>query len=109
MRSIDHIAGETWHGRVGDTKNAFRYSIDYVLTDAEADPASPAFFARNGRGLMSLHDSDHGGAPREGRGAVWVREVLWDSGKLLDRMAVAVAGSSPKALQDSKSRLPGAG
>ncbi len=77
MGAVQHIAGETYHGRRGSTKNAFRYSIDYVLLDAEAQsPDHPALFARNGRGLMSLHDSDHGGAPGEGRGAAWVREVL---------------------------------
>ena len=32
---VDHIAGHTWHGRKGSVKNAFRYSIDYVLVDAE--------------------------------------------------------------------------
>ena len=76
MSAIDYIAGETWHGRVGDIENAFRYSIDYVLTDAEAAPATPRLFGRNRRGLMSLHDSDHGGAPGQGSGAAWVRDVL---------------------------------
>lgn len=73
---IDHIAAETYHGRRGATKNAFRYSIDYVLLDAEADVQSPALFARNAGNLMSLHDSDHGGPPKHGRGAAWVRDVL---------------------------------
>lgn len=76
MTAVQHIAGETYHGRRGETKNAFRYSIDYVLLDAEADVTHPALFARNGRGLMSLHDSDHGGAPKSGSGAAWVRDVL---------------------------------
>jgi len=89
---VDHIAGQTYHGRRGDAKNAFRYSIDYVLLDAEATPATPALFGRGrgrgpgqGRGwgrrwgwgnLMSLQDRDHGGAPHQGRGAPWAREVL---------------------------------
>lgn len=76
MSRIDHIAGETYHGRRGGVKNAFRYSIDYVLLDAEAEVETPALFARNGGGVMSLHDSDHGGPPHAGRGAPWVREVL---------------------------------
>ena len=76
VSTIDHIAGETYHGRRGETKNAFHYSIDYVLLDAETVPQSPALFARNARGLMSLHDSDHGGAPKQGSGAPWVRDVL---------------------------------
>lgn len=73
---VHHIAAETYHGRRGATKNAFRYSIDYVLTDAEAKVATPALFARNRANLMSLHDKDHGGHPNEGKGAVWLREVL---------------------------------
>jgi DUF1365 family protein len=76
MSSVRHIAGKTYHGRRGETKNAFRYSIDYVLLDAEADVDHPALFARNGRGAMSLHDVDHGGAPKAGTGAAWVRDVL---------------------------------
>jgi len=75
-QAVEHIAGETYHGRRGATKNAFRYSIDYVLIDAEAAVDTPALFARNAANLMSLQDSDHGGPPKAGRGAAWVREVL---------------------------------
>lgn len=75
-RPVQHIAGETYHGRRGETKNAFSYSIDYVLLDAEGTPDHPALFARNGGGVMSLHDSDHGGPPKNGTGAPWVRDVL---------------------------------
>ena len=76
MTRIDHIAGETYHGRRGAVKNAFRYSIDYVLMDADAAVKGPALFARNGANLMSLQDSDHGGIPKAGIGADWVRDVL---------------------------------
>jgi len=76
VTGIDHIAGETYHGRRGATKNAFRYSIDYVLLDAEADLAGPTLFSRNGRNLTALHDSDHGGPPHCGEGAPWARAVL---------------------------------
>lgn len=75
-RRVDHIAGQTYHGRRGGTKNAFRYSIDYVLLDAEAEVEGPRLFSRNKGNLTSLQDSDHGGPPHQGRGAVWVREVL---------------------------------
>lgn len=75
-KTVHHIAAETYHGRRGATKNAFRYSIDYVLTDAEAEVQTPALFARNSGNLMSLQDSDHGGPPKHGKGAVWVREIL---------------------------------
>lgn len=76
MSGVEHIAGETYHARRGSTKNAFRYSIDYVLLDAEAAVDHPALFARNGRGAMALHDSDHGGPPKAGTGPAWVRDVL---------------------------------
>ena len=76
MSTIDHIAGETYHGRRGETTNAFRYSIDFVLCDAEAPLKTPRLFARNGGGVMSLHDRDHGGQPKAGQGAAWVRDIL---------------------------------
>ena len=78
--AVDHIAGETFHGRRGGIENAFRYSVDYVLVDAEATGRGPAGFGRNRPGIASLHDRDHGGTPREGRGAPWAREVLAANG-----------------------------
>lgn len=74
--TIDHIAGHTFHGRKGAVENAFRYSIDYVLCDAEVPVKTPVLFGRNTAGLSSLQDQDHGGAPKRGRGAAWVRDVL---------------------------------
>lgn len=76
MTSVDHIPGHTWHGRKGAVDNAFRYGIDYVLLDAEADVQGPAGFGRNRRAPVSVRDVDHGGPPGAGRGAAWVREVL---------------------------------
>jgi DUF1365 family protein len=76
MTVIDHIAGHTWHGRKGAVENAFRYGIDYVLLDAEAPVRGPRLFGRNRGALASVRDRDHGGAPGDGRGAAWVREVL---------------------------------
>lgn len=76
MSHVTHIAGHTWHGRKGGIENAFRYSMDYVLLDAEVDVPSNWIFGRNRRALFSVRDSDHGGAPRQGAGAVWVRKVL---------------------------------
>ena len=72
---VEHISGSTFHGRRGPVKNAFTYSIDYVLLDPEASEG-PALFSRNAGNLASLHDSDHGGAPGAGRGTAWVRDVL---------------------------------
>lgn len=76
MSVIEHIEGETFHGRRGAVKNAFRYSIDYVLLDVEAENRSPRMFSRQAANVMSLHDEDHGGPPKQGNGAAWVREVL---------------------------------
>jgi DUF1365 family protein len=76
MRTVDHINGMTFHGRKGDVQNAFRYSIDYVLLDAETQVTAPSLFIRNGRGITALNDVDHGGTPKQGRGAAWVRDVL---------------------------------
>jgi DUF1365 family protein len=78
--AVDHIEGTTFHGRRGDIENAFRYSVDYVLLDAEAEVEAPALFARNRAGLFSLHDTDHGGPPGQGRGPAWVRAVLASHG-----------------------------
>lgn len=74
--TIQHIAGETFHGRRGEVANRFRYSIDYLMLDVEADVKGPRLFARNAPKLMSLQDKDHGGPPKAGRGAAWVRDVL---------------------------------
>ncbi|MFL4469106.1 DUF1365 domain-containing protein [Tateyamaria armeniaca] len=74
--TVDHISGVTYHGRKGEVTNAFRYSVDYMLLDAEATVTTPSLFARNGRGVMGLDDIDHGGPPKDGRGARWVRDVL---------------------------------
>lgn len=73
---VDHIDGVTFHSRKGEVENAFKYSIDYVLLDAEAPLRSPGLFSRNSGWFFSLNDIDHGGAPHQGRGAAWVRDVL---------------------------------
>lgn len=73
---VDHIDGLTFHGRKGEVANAFTYSVDYVLLDAEAEVRAPWPFRRGRAGLVSLHDRDHGGTPHQGRGAAWVRDVL---------------------------------
>ena len=85
---IDHIRGTTFHGRKGDVENAFRYSVDYVLLDAEAEVSSPLLFARNRAGVVSLHDRDHGGTPGAGSGAAWVRQILSEAPFGIARIAL---------------------
>ncbi|WP_135447975.1 MULTISPECIES: DUF1365 domain-containing protein [Tabrizicola] len=82
---VQRIRAETFHGRKGPVKNAFRYSVDYLLLDPERYEG-PALFSRNRGNLMSLHDADHGGAPGEGRGVAWAREVLAGHGLAHDRV-----------------------
>ncbi len=76
MSAIEYIAGQTFHGRRGPVANRFTYGVDYVLFDAEATLDLPRLISRNARNLAALWDRDHGGAPGQGRGAAWVREVL---------------------------------
>ncbi len=77
--AIDHIRGETFHGRKGAVKNQFRYGVDYLLLDPET-AKGPRLFSRNRRNLTSLYDADHGGAPKQGTGVHWVRDVLASHG-----------------------------
>lgn len=77
---VDHVEGETFHGRRGAPENAFRYAVDYVMVDAEAEIDAPVLFGRGRRRLFALHDRDHGGPPGAGRGARWVRELLSSRG-----------------------------
>lgn len=75
MTQVERIRAETFHGRKGTVKNAFRYSVDYILLDP-AKAKGPTLFSRNRGNLMSLQDSDHGGAPGQGTGAAWAQRVL---------------------------------
>lgn len=88
MSAIQHIAGVTYHGRKGAVENAFRYGVDYVLFDPLKLKDSPALFSRNGRNLVSLHDSDHGGTPKEGVGLPWAQDVFAEHGlgDVIDRI-----------------------
>ena len=75
MTAPRHLRGATVHSRKGAVANSFRYRVNYVLVE-DGPCAGPALFSRNRGNLTALHDRDHGGPPQQGRGAVWVREVL---------------------------------
>ncbi|CUH85914.1 DUF1365 domain-containing protein [Thalassovita mediterranea] len=77
---VTYIPGVTTHTRRGAIKNAFRYSVDYVLLDPEAQLRTPTLFGRNRRALAAVHDRDHGGVIGQGQGAPWARQVLADHG-----------------------------
>ncbi|WP_425084907.1 DUF1365 domain-containing protein [Ruegeria profundi] len=73
MKNIDHIAGYTYHGRKGAIENAFRYSVDYILLDPEADLSTPLLFSVDRVNITNWRSSDHGGEPGQGIGAPWLR------------------------------------
>lgn len=76
MSEIQHLSGHTTHIRRGEIENRFRYGIDYVLLDMEADQDTPFLFSKEGFNLASVRKRDHGGERGNGTGAAWVREVL---------------------------------
>lgn len=80
MARVDHIDGRTFHGRKGAVQNAFTYSVDYVLLDAEREESAPRLFSRNKGWLFSVNDKDHGGPPKDGKGASWVRDIIQRAG-----------------------------
>lgn len=80
MTTIEHIPGQTFHGRRGAVENAFRYGVDYVLTDLTAEQTTPWLFSRNRANFTSLHDCDHGGKPGQGTGLAWAKAVLSEHG-----------------------------
>lgn len=73
------LAATSFHGRRGGIRNAFRYSVDYVLLDMES-PAMPVLLSRNRFNLFSVHDRQHGGPRGAGKGLPWAREVFADQG-----------------------------
>ncbi|GAA6209932.1 DUF1365 domain-containing protein [Cognatishimia sp. WU-CL00825] len=68
-----HIPAKTTHTRGGTLSRSFTYSIDYVLIDPE-HRSTPLLFSRNRFNLASVHDKNHGGAPKHGTGVVWARQ-----------------------------------
>ena len=89
--AVQHIKGRTYHGRRGAVENAFSYRVDYVCLDAEAEVRAPKLFGRNRAALASLWDQDHGGEPKQGSGAKWVRQVIKDHGLDLDGQILLIA------------------
>lgn len=73
---VQHIAAHTYHGRKGNIENAFRYSIDYILLDPEDRPATPLLFSLDRSNIVGWRTRDHGGDPKHGRAAKWLRECF---------------------------------
>ncbi|TDE41095.1 DUF1365 domain-containing protein [Antarcticimicrobium sediminis] len=93
----EHIAGVTTHSRRGEIRHRFRYGVDYVLIDPDAPAVRPWLFSRNRFNLASVHDCDHGGPIKAGRGAAWAREVLAAHG--LDVPRLPAHGLAGRAVQ----------
>lgn len=72
----EHIKGVTTHMRRGAIRHGFRYGVDFVMFDPEAPETGPGLFSRNQFNLVSVHDCDHGGPLKAGRGPDWARDVL---------------------------------
>ena len=79
------LKGITFHKRVGNIENAFKYKVDYLLTEPEAQEKSPTLFSLNRFNVFTLRKSDNGGARGAGTGTQWVRDVLHKEG--LDELA----------------------
>ncbi|MFA3919558.1 DUF1365 domain-containing protein [Ruegeria hyattellae] len=74
--AVQHIPAHTFHGRKGAVQNGFRYSLDYILLDPEQDQPAPLLFSRRLPSLMGYRTRDHGGTPKRGEGARWLRRVF---------------------------------
>lgn len=79
---ILHLEARISHVRTGPLRHAFRYRSDLFLFSPEAAQESRGLLRRNGLGLFSLRDGDHGpAADVPGGAAQWVRDRLQDAGK----------------------------
>ena len=76
---LDHIHGQTFHGRHGEIKNNFSYGVDYILTDMKIING-PILYSRNKKNLLSLYDNDYGSLSYTECGLDWVHKVLLDFG-----------------------------
>ncbi|MGI9391522.1 MAG: DUF1365 domain-containing protein [Boseongicola sp.] len=72
----EHIVAVTTHTRRGEIRHSFSHGVDYVVIDPEAGLPGPWLFSRNRMNLVSIHDCDHGGPIKSGRGPAWARSAL---------------------------------
>ncbi|WP_243613649.1 DUF1365 domain-containing protein [Shimia aestuarii] len=81
----EHLRGSTTHARRGAIGNTFRYGVDYVLIDPDANDG-PLLFSRNRLNLASVLDRHHGGPVGAGRGKAWAKEVFEGVGLNADKI-----------------------
>lgn len=75
---LDYVRASTYHARLGAVKNAFTYSVDFVVTDF--GPAKPSLISRNRFNLWSIWDHRHGGKRDKGQGKQWFYDLLQEKG-----------------------------
>ncbi|MEP5153038.1 DUF1365 domain-containing protein [Planktotalea sp.] len=75
---IQLVSAQTYHARKGSLKNAFRYGVDYVLSDMSK--GAPPLLSRNRFNLFSLRDRHHGGPRGAGHGVRWFHDELVQRG-----------------------------
>lgn len=75
---LEHIQSQTYHARRGGIKNAFRYGVDFVLSDLQE--TGPLLLSHNRFNLWSLWDRSHGGRRGDGSGVAWFVEILTERG-----------------------------
>ena len=80
---IEHVEVQSYHARRGSLKNAFRYGVDYILTDLTK--GAPPLLSRNRFNLFSIQDRHHGGLRGDGQGVAWFRDQLRQRGFPLER------------------------
>ncbi|MGB7319078.1 MAG: DUF1365 domain-containing protein [Planktotalea sp.] len=71
---IERVPAQTYHARKGSLKNAFRYGVDYVLSDLSK--GAPPLLSLDRFNLFSLRARHHGGERGAGQGVAWFREEL---------------------------------
>ena len=95
---LQTVTGQTFHKRIGGPDNAFRYGVDFVLTEPDRNASGPALFSRNKRNVVALHDRDNGGKPGQGAGVSWARQVIADYGLDTLRDARILLLTQPRVL-----------
>ena len=74
------VAAHTFHKRIGTPSHAFRYSVDYILSEPETRPPKPVLLSFDRANMATINRRDHGGKRGAGRGVEWVRQVLAERG-----------------------------
>ncbi len=85
------------HARRGDLRHSFRTHADHVLLAPE-HVQPPRLMRHNRFGLISFHDSDHGGLRGSGTGAPWALAQLAAAGLAPRRGMVLALLTQPRFL-----------